>query len=142
MSIIGTLHEFSLYGLLTTIFCLIKKVVSFESLRHAALHVSNFSSLFQCYLFWASILFIPIAIIGAFSTKYGDYGEGLSFTSDNLLVIAFAHIAEDILGLVCSPFWFLRDLFTHNLNIEKVVGYIIYVLELVFIACGLISLFG
>ena len=70
MSIIGKLHEFSLYGLITTIICLINNKISFASLRYAATHIGNFRELFLCYLFWSSVLFIPIAIIGAFSTKY------------------------------------------------------------------------
>ena len=43
------------------------------------MNVTNFSTFFLAFLFGACVLFIPIAIIGAFATKYGDGGEGLSF---------------------------------------------------------------
>lgn len=69
------------------------------------LNITSFSTFFLAFLFWACVLFIPIAIIGAFATKYGDGGEGLSFKSDNLFVIFFAHIAEEILGLFLTPFF-------------------------------------
>ncbi|MBO5567769.1 MAG: hypothetical protein J6A79_02320 [Clostridia bacterium] len=84
MSIIGKLHEFTFYGLISTILCLINKWVSFDLLRNAATHIDGFRGLFLIYLFWASILFIPIAIIGAFSTKYRDKEEGLLFFSNNI----------------------------------------------------------
>ena len=41
----------------------------------AATHPDSYVMLFNCFMFWASVLFIPIAIIGAFATKYGDGGE-------------------------------------------------------------------
>ena len=40
------------------------------------MNVTNFSTFFLAFLFGACVLFIPIAIIGAFATKYGDGGEG------------------------------------------------------------------
>ena len=141
MSIIGKLHEFSLYGLISAIICLIKNRVSVDSLRYAATHIDGFRGVFLSYLFWASALFIPIAIIGAFSTKYRDDGDGLLFSSDNVLVIVFSHIAEELLGLICTPFWFLKDVFTHDLDALKVVDYILYAAELAFIAFGLLSVF-
>jgi len=116
MSILGKLHEFSFYGLVTALICLIKKWVSISALRNAAICVSGFTDLFLCYLFWAAILFIPIAVIGAFSTKYRDNGEGLLFNSENAFVIAFAHIAEETLGLVCTPFWFFKGRFHSQLK--------------------------
>ena len=86
-------------------------------------------------------MYIPIAIIGAFATKYGDGGEGLSFKSDNIIVIIFAHIAEEILGLFLTPFWFLVDLFKKRLDDDgKVVDYITYVIELVFFSIGILVL--
>ena len=94
----------------------------------------------MCFLFWASALFIPIAIIGAFATKYCDNGEGLTFNSNNILVIAFSHIAEEILGLLLTPFWFLKDLFTKNFNMWKIIDYTTYAIELVFIAIGVIHI--
>ena len=35
------------------------------------MNVTNFSTFFLAFLFGACVLFIPIAIIGAFATKYG-----------------------------------------------------------------------
>ena len=91
------------------------------------MNVTNFSTFFLAFLFGACVLFIPIAIIGAFATKYGDGGEGLSFKSDNLFVIFFAHIAEEILGLFLTPFWFLIDLFRKRLDDDgRAVDYITY----------------
>lgn len=134
MSIIGKFHELSLYGLITTIVCLFTGKTSLSTLWEAATHPDSFVMFFNCFLFWASVLFIPIAIIGAFATKYGDGGEGLTFKSDNLAVIAFAHIAEELLGLLLTPFWFLKDLFTKNLDDGwKIFDYITYAIELLFI---------
>lgn len=134
MSIIGKFHELSLYGLITSIVCLFTEKTSLATLWEAATHPDSFVMFFNCFLFWASVLFIPIAIIGAFATKYGDGGEGLTFKSDNLAVIAFAHIAEELLGLFLTPFWFLKDLFTKNLDDGwKIFDYITYAIELLFI---------
>ena len=107
MSILGKFHEISFYSLISTIICLCTGKTTFAALWDAKLNVTSFSTFFLAFLFWACVLFIPIAIIGAFATKYGDGGEGLSFKSDNLFVIFFAHIAEEILGLFLTPFWFL-----------------------------------
>lgn len=134
MSIIGKLHELSLYGLITTIVCLFTGKTSLAILWESATHPDSFVMFFYCYLFWASVLFIPIAVIGAFATKYGDGGKGLTFKSDNLAVIAFAHIAEELLGLLLTPFWFLKDLFTKNLDDGwKIFDYVTYAIELIFI---------
>lgn len=141
MSILGKCHEISLYGLITTIICLCTGKTSFAALWDAKLHVTNFSSLFLAFLFWACSLYLPIAVIGAFATKYGDDGEGLLFTSDNIVVIIFAHIAEEILGLFLTPFWFLVDFFKKRLDDSgKAVDYITYVIELIFISVGVIVL--
>ena len=140
MSIIGKLHEISFYGIVTSLVCLVGKLITFSDLKNSAIHVSSFQSLFYSYLFWSIIVFIPIAIIGGFYTKYYDHGEGLSFKSDNIIVIIFAHIAEELLGLFLSPFWFLRDLFTKNLSVGKVVDYALYCVELIFIFMGLYSI--
>jgi len=141
MVFIGKLHEVSFYGLLTMIFCLFKGKMSWSVLWEAATKPSSFAMFFQCYLFWATVLFIPIAIIGAFATKYGDEGEGLTFKSDNIVVILFAHIAEELLGLLLTPFWFLKDLFTQNLDEEwKIFDYVSYVIELIFIGIGILVL--
>lgn len=137
MILIGKIHEVSFYGLFASIIGLITRLVSLESLVHSAFEVNSFVSFFEAYLFWASALFIPIAIICAFSTKYVDDGEGLLFKSDNIVVIAFAHIAEECLGLILSPFWFLKDLFTNNLDDSwKVIDYITYFIEIAFIIVG------
>ena len=140
MSFIGKIHEISLYGLITSIVCLIMKKINIFLLLDAALNPEGLNMIFLCYLFWASVLFIPIAIIGAYATKYSDNGEGLTFDSDNILVIIFAHIAEEILGLISTPFWFLADLFTKKFNAWKILDYITYTAELIFIAIGLTTI--
>ena len=141
MSILGKFHEISFYGLLTTVACLCTGKTSFSELWAAKLQVTSFSTFFLAFLFWACALYIPIAIIGAFATKYGDDGEGLLFKSDNIVVIIFAHIAEEILGLFLTPFWFLVDFFKKRLDDDgKAVDYITYVVELIFIAVGVIVL--
>ena len=141
MAIIGKLHEISMYGLISAIISLVSGKASISSLAYSGFHVTNFSSFFLAFMFWASIAFVPIAIIGAFSTKYGDGGEGLSFHSNNFLVILFAHIAEEIIGLIATPFWFLKDVFTHNLHDGwKVFDYISYLIVIIFIIVGFISI--
>ena len=140
MSGLGKIHEISFYGLCTAIFCLASGYMSFQELWASAFHPTGFLGIFFCYLFWASALFVPIAIIGAFSTKYADYGMGLSFDSDNILVIIFAHIAEEILGLISTPCWLLKDIFTKRVTEAKIVDYIFYFIELVFIGFGLFKL--
>lgn len=140
MSFIGKLHEISLYGLIANIVNLSLGKVSFSSLLNFAFHPSGLSGIFQFYIFWATILFIPIAIIGAFATKYSDDGEGLTFNSDNIVVIIFAHIAEEVLGLFLTPFWFLKDLFTKNFDGWKIFDYATYVIELIFIFIGCVLL--
>lgn len=141
MSILGKFHEISFYSLISTIICLCIGKTTFAALWDAKLHVISFSTFFLAFLFWACVLFIPIAIIGAFATKYGDGGEGLSFHSDNIAVIIFAHIAEEILGLFLTPFWFLVDLFKKRLDDDgKAADYITYVIELIFFAIGILVL--
>ena len=141
MSILGQFHEISFYSLISTIICLCTGKTTFAALWDAKLNVTSFSTFFLAFLFWACVLFIPIAIIGAFATKYGDGGEGLSFKSDKLFVIFFAHIAEEILGLFLTPFWFLIDLFRKRLDDDgKAVDYITYVIELIFFGIGILGL--
>jgi hypothetical protein len=141
MSILGKFHEISFYSLISTIVCLCTGKTTFAVLWGAKLNVTSFSTFFLTFLFWACVLFIPIAIIGAFATKYGDDGEGLLFKSDNIVVIIFAHIAEEILGLFLTPLWFLVDLFKKRLDDDgKAVDYIAYVVELIFFAVGILVL--
>lgn len=141
MSILGKFHEISFYSLISTIICLCTGKTTLAALWDAKLNVTSFSTFFLAFLFWACVLFIPIAIIGAFATKYGDGGEGLSFKSDNVIVIIFAHIAEEILSLFLTPFWFLVDFFKKRLDDDgKAVDYITYVVELIFFAIGILVL--
>lgn len=141
MSILGKLHEISLYGLISTIICLCTGKATISSMWSARLNIDGFSSFFLVFLLGASVFFVPIAIIGAFYTKYADNGEGLSFESDKILVIIFAHIAEELLGLVLSPFWFLAALFGHNMRKNgRIADYITYAIELAFFITGIIVL--
>lgn len=141
MSIIGKIHEISIYGVITTIVCLCIGKTSFSELWDAKLNVTGFSTFFLAFLFWSCILFIPIAIIGAYATKYEDDGNGLTFKSQNIVVIIFAHMAEEILGLLLTPFWFLTDFFKKKLGDEgKAIDYITYLIELIFIFIGVITL--
>lgn len=138
MGLIGTLHQFTFYGIVATIICLVTGRLDVAELLNSAHPATlNFLSIFKMYLFWSCAAFIPIAIIGAFETKYADFGEGLTFDSDNILVIMFAHIAEEILGLVISPFWLLKDIFTDDLSFIKILDYIVYFLTLIFIGIGI-----
>jgi len=141
MSILGKFHEVSFYSLISTIICLCTGKTTFAAIWDAKLNVTSYSTFFLAFLFWACVLFIPIAIIGAFATKYGDGGEGLSFKSDNIFVIIFAHIAEEILGLFLTPFWFLVDLFKQRLDDDgKALDYITYVIELIFFTISILVL--
>ena len=82
--------------------------------------------------------FIPVAVICAFGTKYADNGEGLLFTSDNIVIIMFGHLVEDALGIMGTPFWFLKDVFTHDWDTWKVVDYVFYLLLIAFIVLGVL----
>lgn len=140
MSIIGKIHEISLYGLITSVICLCTGKITVKTLWESAFVVEGFLTIFQAYLFWSMVIFIPIAIVGAFATKYVDGGEGLTFVSDNIVIIFFSHIAEELLGLILTPFWFLKDLFTKNFNAWKIVDYVTYSVELLFISVGIFLL--
>lgn len=140
MSIIGKMHEISLYGLITSVICLCTGKITIKTLLESAFVVDGFLTFFQAYLFWSVVIFIPIAIVGAFATKYVDGGEGLTFVSDNIVIIFFSHIAEELLGLILTPFWFLKDLFTKNFNAWKIVDYVTYSVELLFISVGIFLL--
>ncbi len=140
MSFLGKLHEISFYGLITTIVCLTLKKVGVSEMVNYGFNPQGFPAFFFCYLFWASVLFIPIAVIGAFETKYFDHGEGLTFDSDFILVIIFSHIAEEILGLFLTPFWLLKDIFTKNFDFWKVLDYVTYAVLVFFIIICLICI--
>lgn len=141
MTLLGKIHEISFYGLLSAIFCLCTGKTTISDLWFAKFNVNNFPTFFLAFLFWMSALFIPIAVIGAFSTKYGEGGEGLTFNSDNIVVILFGHIAEEILGLFLTPFWFIIDFFKKNLDeVGKAVDYITYLIEILFFVIGILIL--
>lgn len=141
MSILGKIHEVSFYSVLSSIVCLCMGKTTFSTLWDAKFNITSISTFYLVFLFWGSVLFIPIAIIAAFATKYGDEGEGLSFKSNNLFVIIFAHVAEEILGLFLTPFWFLVDFFRKRLgNKGKAIDYITYLIELIFFIGGTLIL--
>ncbi len=142
MSFLGTLHQTAFYGLISAIVSLIGGKVSIQTLIYHATHVSNFTEFFICFMFWCSVLFIPIGIICAFQTKYADFGFGITFMSTNPLIIFFAHIGEEIWGLVATPFWLLKAIFTRDWEFWAIVDFIVYFLELIFIFFGMKALFG
>lgn len=138
MSFIGSLHQTSFYGLIVTIYCLLTDKISISVLAASAFHPKGITGIFLCYLFWATLLFVPIAIIGSFLTREND--DGLTFSSDNIFVIIFAHIAEEILGILLTPIWFVKDCLTQNFDSWKILDYFIYFLTAFFIGIGLIAL--
>ena len=141
MSFLGKLHEISFYGLISTVICLCTGKTTVSALWAGKLDVVNFPTFFLAVLFWACVLFIPIAVIAALATKHADGGKGLLFQSDNLFVIFFAHIAEEIMGLLLTPFWFLIDFFRKRLDDDgKKIDYITYVMEILFFTFGILVL--
>lgn len=138
--ILGKIHEVFSYGLVVAMVCLATGTVSWAGLASCALHPNGAPAYFLFYLFWSSVGFIPISVVCAFATKYADSGKGLLFTSDSIVIIMFGHLFEDLLGFVASPFWFLRDIFTHDINFWKVVDYIIYFALVIFIVVGVVQL--
>lgn len=137
---LGKVHEVFSYGLVAVIACLASGIVGFDALVGSALNPAGSPNYFLFYLFWSLIGFIPVSVICAFSTKYIDKGEGLLFSSNSIVIIMFGHLFEDLLGIVGTPFWFLRDLFTHRLGGWKTVDYLIYLALIVFIATGVLQL--
>ncbi|MFD0702896.1 hypothetical protein DMP06_06320 [Slackia equolifaciens] len=137
---LGKLHEVFSYGFIAAIACLAIGITNTESLLSSAFQPTGIPGFFLFYLFWTLVGFIPISIICAFATKYADGGQGLLFQSDSIVIIMFGHFFEDICGIIATPFWFLKDLFTHELGGWKTVDYIIYLLIVVFVAIGIISL--
>lgn len=113
MSFIGKLHEIAFYALITVIGCFMKGTMSSK------------------ILLWTAVVYVVIAVIGAFSTKYSDEGIGISFISNNIIVIMFAHIAEEILGIIFTPFCFLRDLFSKELTFINILDYITFTIEVI-----------
>lgn len=141
MSFLGKTHEVAFYGCLSLIICLINESVNTEALIYSAFNMNSFSTVFQAYMLWSFVLFIPISVTCAFSTKYGYSGDALYFYSDKIIVIMFGHIGEEILGLVLTPLWFLKDLFTKKLDDGwKVFDYFTYLIEILFIVFGLFTL--
>lgn len=138
--ILGKAHEVFLYGLITAIAAIVCGVVDFNALIGSALNPAGVPSYFLFYLFWSLVGFIPVSVICAFSTKYIDEGEGLLFSSSSIVIIMFGHLFEDLLGIVGTPFWFLRDLFTHELSGWKAVDYAFYLVLIIFIMTGILQL--
>ena len=93
-------------------------------------------------MFWASVAFIPLGIIGAFMTELRDNGVGLTFTSNNPVVIFFAHIGEELLGLILSPIWFIKAIINHSFTFATIIDYLVYFAEIAFIIVGLVRLFN
>lgn len=137
---LGKAHEVFSYGLIAAIACVATGLTDLSSLIACALKPAGVPSYFLFYLFWSSAGFIPVALVCAFGTKYADDGEGLLFTSDNIVIIMFGHIVEDVLGIVGTPFWFLKDVFTRDWDFWKIVDYVFYLLLVVFIVVGVVLL--
>jgi len=139
MAIIGKVHEILLYGVISSIVCVVKGAVSPAELFSSGMTPSGFIGIFYAYMFWSVMLFIPVSFLGALVTKYFDYGRGLTFQSYKIVVIMFAHIGEDLLGLVLTPFWFIADLISKKLNDGwKIFDYVTYAIEIAFIAIGML----
>lgn len=142
MSITGKIHEIVLYGVISAIVCIAKGAVSPTELFNSGLEPVGFIGIFYAYMFWSTILFIPVGFIGALVTKYLDFGRGLTFKSYKIVVIMFAHIGEDLLGLVLTPIWFIVDLLSKKLNDEwKIFDYATYAIEITFITIGMLLCF-
>lgn len=133
-------HEIAFYGLVTSIVLMFLHYIDFSQLYMCAFHPVTFEQIFCCYLFWSTTLFIPISVICAFQTKYEDKGIALYFYSEKILIIMFGHIAEEIIGLVLAPFWFLMQLFSGDLTLGRIVDYVLLLLELLFIFFGILRL--
>lgn len=137
---LGKIHEVFSYGLIATIVCLATGLTTTSEIMSHALQPVGIPSYYLFFLFWAVVGFFPVCIICAFGTKYGDGGEGLLFTSDSIVIIIFGHFFEDLLGIVGTPFWFLKDFFTNNWDFWKVADYVIYLLLVTFIVSGVVLL--
>ena len=83
---------------------------------------------------------MPVAIIVAIRTKQND--DGLTFTSNHVFVIIFAHIAEEILGLLLTPFWALRYTINKDWEFYRALDTILYLIEVLLILGGLYLLFN
>lgn len=141
MGFLDKIHEIAFYGVMSLIICLTNGSVTVENLILSCFNIRDFITFFQAYMSWSFVLFLPISISNAFSTKYKYDGAGIGFFSDKILIIMFANIGREILGLILTPFWFLKDLFTKNLdNGWKVFDYFTYLLEILFVVFGLFTL--
>ena len=140
---VGKLHEISFYGLIAAVLCVVMGWTTIGEMCAYAFNPLGWPDLFLAYMFWASVCFIPLAILGAILTKVIDSGEGLSFKSNKILVIMFAHIAEEIIGLVATPIWFFKEIicviFHHPKESDswKIIDFATYFIEIAFIAVGL-----
>ena len=134
------IHEVFSYGLVATIACLAIGLTTVPEVLSHAMQPAGVPAYYLFFLFWTTIGFIPISIVCAFGTKYADNGEGLLFTSESIVIIMFGHLFEDLLGIIGSPFWFLKDLFTHNWDSWKIADYVIYLLLVAFFVSGAVLL--
>lgn len=135
--VLGKVHEVFSYGLIATIVCLVADLTSVPEIVSHAFQPVGIPAYYLFYLFWTTVGFFPISVVCAFGTKFGDGGNGLLFTSESIVIIMFGHFFEDLSGLVGTPFWFLRDFFTHSWDMWKIVDYVIYLLLAVFIVGGM-----
>ena len=134
---LGKLHEVFSYGLISAVVCLCFGLVDFPSLASCAFAPVGIPNYFGFYMFWTLVGFLPISVVCAFATKYADNGDGLLFHSDSIVIIMFGHLFEDILGLFGTPFWFLKDLFSHSLGGWKTADYAFYLVLILFDVSGI-----
>ena len=140
IDLLGKLHELAFYGLLATIFCLLRDKITIDILISNIINYKSFKSLFIMYLFWSTVLFFPVAIIAAYRTKHNN--DGLTFSSNNIIVIIFAHIAEELLGLILTPIWTIMYTIKKDWDFYKILDTILYFIEVIFIIIGLYTIFN
>lgn len=139
--VFAKLHEVVFYGLVSTVVCVCAGILAPTDLFAKTSGLEGFSMFYATYLFWACVLFIPVAFICAMATKYVDHGDGLLFSSSNVAIIVFGHIVEEVLGIVLGPVWLAKDFFTHNLkDFWKVADHILYLCLVSFNVLGVLSL--
>ncbi|HIY84051.1 MAG TPA: hypothetical protein H9823_09440 [Candidatus Rubneribacter avistercoris] len=137
---LAKLHEVFSYGLVAAVACVAIGLTDVGSLISHAFLPGGVPGYFLFYLFWATVGFVPVSVVCAFATKYADDGDGLLFKSDSIVIIMLGHLVEDVFGIVGTPFWFLKDLFTHRLGGWKTIDYVFYLALVIFIAVGIIVL--